>query len=437
MPDVSLRRTRNFIDLPFKFHLAAGTVVRLLLIAYAHYHDQMYELQYTDVDYKVFTDAARHVVNGESPYRRHTYRYSPLIAIMLTPNIFLHKDFGKVLFSFFDILISIASKKLVERQLFTYGLSKVPSYCAQLWIYNPMSIAITTRGNADSVSCFFIIMSLYFLRINSVKNHLLRFSLAGFFLGLSIHLRLYPLAFSFPMFLSLGAYDTITPATSVLHGLWLLLPNRRQMYLTLSTIVTIIGLTYGMYVLYGYEFLFETYLYHLFRRDTRHNFSILFYYSYLTMDEVAIDIVKVIVQISEVIILFAISLTFGVRANSLPFALFCQAVVMVAFNSVMTSQYFIWFLSLLPLVAHCFKIHIVNAFFLALAWVTCQGAWLFYAYMLEFRGQEVFFYIWMKSVFFFASHIYVLAQLIKTYRLGYGFGLIDNATKVGMRRKAQ
>lgn len=415
--------SQRFLKLPFKFHLLIGLLVRMALILYGDYHDLNYDVPYTDVDYKVFTDASRHVLDGKSPYNRHTYRYSPLIVYLMIPNILISNNFGKIIFSFFDLFLTVAVKKLVDYNVSGSGFKneRVSIFSSLFWLYNPLSIAISTRGNADSIPCFLIVLSLMFLQTDLVQS-MFKYAISGFFLGLSIHLRLYPIFFSFPMYLSLAKYD-IDRKTTLNQGLYKLLPNKNQIILALSCLSSLLILTYSMYLMYGYEFLFETYIYHLVRKDTRHNFSVLFYYLYITNNMMMFDIVKIVTQIFQFLILFALSLTFGSEAKTLPFALFCQAIVLVAYNSVMTSQYFIWFLSLLPLVVHNLKIKATTAFLLTLLWFGSQGLWLFFAFLLEFKSQEVFLEIWLSGVVFFCSNIFVLGRLIKCYTNDYGFGI--------------
>lgn len=84
----------------------SAVVFRAVLLAIARYQDAHGEVRYTDIDYDVFTDAARLASRGRSPYERSTYRYTPLLAWTLIPNAFVHESFGKVAFCALDLLAS-------------------------------------------------------------------------------------------------------------------------------------------------------------------------------------------------------------------------------------------------------------------------------------------------------------------------------------------
>ena len=87
----------------YKF-LIIGSFLRFGLLFYAEIQDRYLNVKYTDVDYLVYTDAARCMLEGRSPYDRHTYRYTPIVAVLNIPNLTWHDGFGKLLFSFVDII---------------------------------------------------------------------------------------------------------------------------------------------------------------------------------------------------------------------------------------------------------------------------------------------------------------------------------------------
>ncbi len=84
--------------------LIVGLIVRLVLLIFGLWQDAHLRVKYTDIDYEVYTDAARFVAGGRSPYERSTYRYSPLLAFLMVPNVVMHKAWGKHLFCAADLL---------------------------------------------------------------------------------------------------------------------------------------------------------------------------------------------------------------------------------------------------------------------------------------------------------------------------------------------
>jgi len=187
--------------------LCAGLIIRLLAVGYGMYHDSTNELKYTDIDYNVYTDAAAYVVKGQSPYLRETYRYTPILAWLLTPNITTSWDsYGKILFSLFDILACYLIYLIV---LLEHGNDRVLARkCTYLWIFNPLPIVICSRGSSESIILCLVLAVLYlFLK----KTYLL----CGLVYGFAVHFKIYPATYCLPLYLCLGGGSVTRNLTSV------------------------------------------------------------------------------------------------------------------------------------------------------------------------------------------------------------------------------
>ncbi|CAH9059596.1 unnamed protein product [Cuscuta europaea] len=130
--------------------LLFSAFLRLFLILYGEWQDTHMEVRYTDIDYFVFSDAAALMAKGDSPYKRSTYRYSPFIAFLLIPNSFIHPSWGKFLFSASDLLVGFLIHKILKLRAVP---ERLVSYSVMVWLFNPFTFTIGTRGNCEPIVC--------------------------------------------------------------------------------------------------------------------------------------------------------------------------------------------------------------------------------------------------------------------------------------------
>ena len=133
---------------------------------------------------------------GKSPYLRPTYRYSPLLAGVLTGNIHIGMLFGKTLFIVCDVFAGYLIYRIV---LLKHCHQKLALLCAQLWWFNPLPMAVSSRGNAESIMAMLVLATLYCAAHTSFRSQIAAYVLYA----LSVHLKIYPVTYALPIYLSL------------------------------------------------------------------------------------------------------------------------------------------------------------------------------------------------------------------------------------------
>ena len=374
--------------------------IRIIFIVYGTIHDEVMEVKFTDIDYNVFTDAAEYVTNGKSPYVKSTYKYTPLLAYMLTPNLLLHPLFGKVLFCACDIIVVLVMD-IVLRKVKNYDKELSNMLIMTFWMFNPFTMTISSRGNAESVMILLVLLSVLFVMERKLV-------LAGVFYGLSVHFKLYPIIYTLPFVMYIGdqgekltkghcsktvrkIINSVLSLDSILFGVTSLL------------VFCILGCF--MYSMYPMEFIENTYLYHFSRTDIQHNFSPYFYILRISQYSRWSNCVSILAFLPQVLSVVWCGMRYY---KQLPLACFLQTFVFVALNKVCTSQYFIWYIGLFPLAYPFMRIPLKQGCIMVTSWLVGQGVWLCLAYLLEFQKYNVIIYVWLASIMFLLINLLLL-----------------------------
>eukprot|EP01054_Gregarina_sp_Poly1_P000205 Gregarina_sp_Poly_1__204@NODE_1047_length_5252_cov_120_237030_g727_i0_p2_GENE_NODE_1047_length_5252_cov_120_237030_g727_i0NODE_1047_length_5252_cov_120_237030_g727_i0_p2_ORF_typecomplete_len479_score24_57Mannosyl_trans/PF05007_13/1_4e62PIGU/PF06728_13/7_4e28PIGU/PF06728_13/3_9GT87/PF09594_10/1e04GT87/PF09594_10/2_7e17GT87/PF09594_10/4e02PMT_2/PF13231_6/1_5e07PMT_2/PF13231_6/8_9e02PMT_2/PF13231_6/3_9e03PMT_2/PF13231_6/1_4e03_NODE_1047_length_5252_cov_120_237030_g727_i035835019 len=454
-------------------HLLVGSLVlHLAFLAYGEVQDWFLNVKYTDIDYAIYNGGAEGILHKSvdvvqsmedidtfltkaSPYWRSTYRYSPVMAILVMPNLWLGPVYGKILFSIFDTLTGwIMHKILIFRQV-EENTGKI---LLSIWLFNPLAVQVSTRGNSDSVMTLLVATLIYLVLTK-------RSLLAGLCLGLAVHVKIYPVLYAFPLLMTWNDDCTLETLrldlvghiqARVEHNLWdkllmtssklcvqlLIAPwrfiyrflvkrlNSEQWLFGLSALGTFALITGGFYLKYGWTFLFETYLYHGMRHDHRHNFSPFSAWATLATprrdptEEIAFQYgtlshFRLVQKLTQLPLTLLLGFSFIRSAPEL--SLFLQTAWFVIFNSVSTAQYFIWYLALLPLALATSKrvqrgknlgSLWIGLFVLLSIWLAADLHWIYWSHRFEYKGQSDAFLALFLATWVFAGACILLINFV-------------------------
>ncbi|KAL9016732.1 MAG: hypothetical protein Q9185_005939 [Variospora sp. 1 TL-2023] len=328
---------------------SSAIALRLAFLFYGLLQDAYSPIKYTDIDYFVFTDAARYVSQGRSPYERETYRYTPLLAWLLIPTSWqnpLWFSFGKVLFAVSDVVAGWLIVRILQSSSGAAMSTERALKYASIWLLNPMVATISTRGSSEGLLGVMVVALLWAVTCR-------RIGLAGVLLGLAVHFKIYPFIYGPSILWYLEPSEKSEPAekrssnpnarswtTQSVKDILLTFPNRSRITLCLSSLATFSTLNLLMYAIYSQPFLEHTFLYHLTRIDHRHNFSpynTLLHLSSAMPDKVSSLKLESLAFVPQLAI-SAVLIPIALAKKDLAGTMLAQTFAFVTFNKVCTSQ---------------------------------------------------------------------------------------------------
>jgi phosphatidylinositol glycan class M len=326
----------------------------------------------------------------------------------LTLVILLLRRRGKLLFCAADLGVAA----LTADALTLCGAAPATAAAgAAVALFNPFTAAVSTRGSCDSLAVLLLLATLR----ASLRG---RAATAGALLGAAAHFRVYPVVHGLPLALFFwGADSTSSPLPGLRSVVRAALPSAR---FGVAAAASFLALGAACYAAYGHTFLQEAYLYHGGRSDPRHNFSPAFYGAYLRHDSPAhLARAATAQQAAQLAVLVGSGI--ALRADP-PAALFAQTLLFVAFNRVITAQYFTWWMALAPVAAPALApARRTRCCVAALGWTAAQLHWLAHAASLEFGqpapggGGGAFARVWGASLLFFGASVALAAEVMAAY----------------------
>jgi phosphatidylinositol glycan class M len=416
-------------------------IIRYAIIIITEYLYYNYGILYTDIDYHVFSDGAKHVAKLESPYERETYRYTPLLAALMIPNIKIWYPIGKFLLSTIDVgvgylielLLKYQHRELKEEKTFNDIIKAKKDesyfgYASLFYLYNPLTVVICTRGSADCIITFLVLLSLIYLEKK-------KYYLSALIYGFAVHFKIYPIIYAPSLFLYLIYKEYVKDTSQPLEPIQF---YQRIFHRIISTIkmvfnylFTKVALSFVIissgvfftflgifYKIIGYKFLYEYLLYHLVRKDHRHNYSIFYYTIYLTYDNDFSKYLSLITFLPQMILILTVTLFLYKDIN---LCLIVLTMIFVHFNKVITAQYFIWYLSLIPLIIHrniLFNRRNKKAIIMFCIWMFFELIWNTFSHKLEYEGKNYFLQMWIVNIsFFLTSCLFIKEIIVNTQKI--------------------